>query len=137
VVPQLGQVVRMRSKTAGGDAFWGYRYRVGGRGSRRVQRGGFPSEREAKEALEWALERLRRASGTASTVTLATLVKEYLAQHDAQPETIEKLRWLLAKAVGEFGDRRLAGLRSQEIAAWRMTIAPGTVSRRPRHSGRC
>jgi hypothetical protein len=77
----------------------GYRYRVGGRGSRRVQRGGFQSERDAGEALERALERLRRANGTASTLTLATLVKEYLAQHDAQPETIEKLRWLLAKGL--------------------------------------
>jgi hypothetical protein len=47
----------------------------------------------------------------------------YLTQHDAQPETIEKLRWLLAKAVGEFGDRRLGELRSQEIAAWRMIAA--------------
>src|SRR5439155_2416930 len=72
-----------------------------------------------------ALESLRRANGTASTLTLAALVDEYLAQHDAQPETIEKLRWLLAKAVAEFGDRRLGELRSQEIAAWRMTIAAG------------
>src|SRR6266511_1507250 len=122
---QLGQVVQMKSKTAGGEPRWGYRYRVGGRGSRRVQRGGFQSERDAGEALERALERLRRANGTASTLTLATLVKEYLAQHDAQPETVEKLRWLLAKAVAEFGDRRLGDLRSQEIAAWRMTIAAG------------
>jgi hypothetical protein len=53
------------------------------------------------------------------------LVDEYLAQHDAQPETIEKLRWLLTKAVAEFGDRRLGELRSHEIAAWRMAIAPG------------
>jgi hypothetical protein len=125
VMVQLGQVVRMKSKTGGGEALWGYRYRVGGRGSRRVQRGGFQSERDAGEALERALERLRRADGTASTLTLAMLVDEYLAQHDAQPETIEKLRWLLAKAVSEFGDRRLGELRSQEIAAWRMTIAPG------------
>jgi hypothetical protein len=35
------------------------------------------------------------------------------------------MRWLLAKGVGEFGDRRLGELRSQEIAAWRMTVAPG------------
>src|SRR6266542_1525955 len=122
---QLGQVVQMKSKTAGGEPRWGYRYRVGGRGSRRVQRGGFQSERDAGEALERALERLRLANGTASTLTLATLVKEYLAQHDAQPETVEKLRWLLAKAGAEFGDRRLGDLRSQEIAAWRMTIAAG------------
>src|SRR6266498_4874727 len=122
---QLGQVVQMKSKTAGGEALWGYRYRTGGRGSRRVQRGGFMSERDAGEALERALERLRRANGTASTLTLAELVDEYLAQHDAQPETIEKLRWLLTKAVLVFGDRRLGQLRPQEIAAWRMTIPPG------------
>ena len=36
---------------------WAYRYRVGGRGSRRVQRGGFPSEQAAAEALERALDR--------------------------------------------------------------------------------
>jgi hypothetical protein len=125
VMAQLGQVVQLKSKTAGGEARWGYRCRVGERGSRRVQRGGFQSEQDAGEALERALERLRRANGTASTVTLALLVEEYLVQHDAQPETIAKLRWLLAKAVAEFGDRRLGELRSQEIAAWRMTIAPG------------
>jgi hypothetical protein len=97
---QQGQVLRMKSKAASGDALWGYRCRAGGRGSRRVQRGGFASERDADgEALERALERLRRANGTASTLTLSVLVDEYLAQHDAQPETIEKLRWLLAKAV--------------------------------------
>ena len=77
------------------------------------------------EALERALERLRRAHGTGTTLTLAGLVDVYLAQHDAQPETIDKLRWLLARAAGEFGDRRLGELRSQQIAAWRMTIASG------------
>ena len=43
----------------------------------------------------------------------------------AQAETIEKLRWLLAKPVKAFGTRRLPQLRSQEIAAWRMTIPSG------------
>jgi hypothetical protein len=123
-VAQQGQVFAMKSNGPGGTPLWGYRYRIGGRGSRRVQRGGFQSEQDAGEALERALERLRRANGTGTTLTLAGLVDAYLAQHDAQPETIEKLRWLLAKAVGEFGDRRLGELRSQEIAAWR-TIASG------------
>src|SRR6266498_3735574 len=115
----------MKSNQPDGTALWGYRYRTGGRGSGRVQRGGFCSERDARESLERALERVRRANGTGTALTLTGLVDEYLAQHDAQPETIEKLRWLLAKAVSEFGDRRLGELRSQEIAAWRMTIAPG------------
>lgn len=89
---QLGQVFRLKAAAANGDALWAYRYRTGGRGARRVQRGGFPSERDAGEALERALERLRRSSGTASGTTLAELVDEYLAQHDAQAETIQKLR---------------------------------------------
>jgi integrase len=90
-----------------------------------MQRGGFVSERDAAESLDRALDRVRGANGTGSTLTLAALVDEYLAQHDAQPETIEKLRWLLSKAVSEFGDQRLGQLRSQEIAAWRMTIPAG------------
>jgi integrase len=122
---QQGQVFRLTSSGADGRALWAYRYRVGGRGSKRVQRGGFASKQDAGEALERALERLRRANSTATTLTLAELIDEYLAQHDAQPETIEKLRWLLAKAVRAFGDRRIGELRSQEIAVWRMTIPPG------------
>jgi integrase len=122
---QQGQVLKMKSNGADGQSLWAYRYRVGGRDSRRVQRGGFVSERDAGEALERALERLRRVNGTASTLTLAELVDEYLAQHDAQPETIAKLHWLLTKAIHVFGDRRLGQLRPQEIAAWRMTISAG------------
>ncbi len=90
-----------------------------------MQRGGFRSERDASEALERALERVRRERGCGSALTLAELVDEYLAQHDGEPETVEKLRWLLTKPVKAFGARRLAELRSQEIAAWRMSIPPG------------
>jgi len=90
-----------------------------------VQRGGFASERDASEALERALERVRRERGCGSALTLRELVDEYLAQHDGEPETVEKLRWLLRKPVRAFGARRLPELRSQEIAAWRMTVPPG------------
>jgi integrase len=69
--------------------------------------------------------RLRRQKGVGSTLTLNELVEEYLAQYDAEPETIDKLCWLLAKALRTFGGRRLPELRSQEIAAWRMTVSPG------------
>ena len=50
---QEGQVFRLRG---GGDekALWAFRDRAGGRGSRRVQRGGFASQRDASEALERA-----------------------------------------------------------------------------------
>jgi integrase len=39
--------------------------------------------------------------------------------------TIEKLRWLLAKAIAALGDRRLSEHRPHKIAAWRMRIPPG------------
>ena len=43
---QQGQVFRLSGNTEE-RSVWAYRYRVGGRGSRRVQRGGFVSERDA------------------------------------------------------------------------------------------
>jgi hypothetical protein len=122
---QQGQVFELKKRAVDGRPAWAYRYRTDGAGSRRLQRGGFSSERDAAEALERALERLRRQKGVGSTLTLKELVEEYLGQDDADPETIDKLGWLLAKELPGFGGRRLPELRSQEIAAWRMTISPG------------
>jgi len=104
---------------------WAYRYRAAGRGSRRLQRGGFASEADAEAALDRELDRLRRERRVSRSLTLRELVEVYLAQHDVQPVTIEKLRWLLGKATAAFGERRLGELTSLEIAAWRMTIPAG------------
>jgi hypothetical protein len=95
---QRGQVFALKS---GGDdrTVWAYRYRIGGRGSRRMQRGGFPTEQAAIDALERALERLRQEQGLAETPPLSELVELYIAQHDVEPETLEKLSWLLSKAT--------------------------------------
>ena len=122
---QQGQVFRVRTRGSNESQRWAYRYRVGGRGSKRVQRGGFKSEQAAIEALERALERLQRERGLVEAPPLRELVDVYLAQHDGEPETVEKLRWLLGKAVGTFGHRRISHLRPAEIAAWRMTIPAG------------
>lgn len=122
---QQGQVFKLASQDGDGSVLWAYRHRQGGRGSKRVQRGGFATERDARDALERSLDKLRREDGSAKVLTLGELVEQYLAQHDAAPVTLEKLRWLLAKPVRVFGDRRLRDLRSPEIAAWRMTIPPG------------
>ncbi len=122
---QEGQVFELKSRGPNGTRLWAYRYRTGGRASRRLQRGGFASEQAAAEALERALEQLRREQGLVESPTLAEFVDVCLAQHDGEPETTEKLRWLLAKAVRVFGERRLSELRSPAIGAWRMTIPPG------------
>jgi hypothetical protein len=116
----------MKSSGAEGRELWVYRYRVGGRGSRCVQRGGFASEVDPGETLERALERLRRANGMVSTLTLVELVDEYPLQHDAEPETIEKLRWLLAKPVRVFGDHRLGQLRR---SSWERRARSGEFDR--------
>jgi integrase len=122
---QQGQLIRLKRTGRDGESTWAYRYRVGGRDSKRVQRGGFASERDAAEALERELERLRREQRVARSLTLAELVEAYLEQHDVDPVTIEKLRWLLGKAVAVFGDRPVGELRSQEVAAWRIALSSG------------
>jgi hypothetical protein len=98
---------------------------------------GFASEQDAREALERELERVRRERRIPRSVTLPELVEAYLGQHDMQPVTIAKLRWLLSKAIAVFGERRIEELTSQEIAAWRMTLAPGHRFERRRRCGRC
>jgi hypothetical protein len=125
VMSQQGQVFRLKRTGRGGEPLWAFRYRVGGRGAKRMQRGGFLSERDAAEALQRELERLRRERRVSSSLTLAELVEVYLAQHDVEPVTIEKLRWLLGKAVAAFGERSVSELRSEEIAAWRIALSPG------------
>ena len=99
VMSQQGQLIRLKRTGREGEPLWAYRYRMGGRDSKRVQRGGFASERDAAEALERELERLRRERRVARSLTVTELVEVYLAQHDVEPVTIDKLRWLLGKAV--------------------------------------
>src|SRR6266545_2499644 len=122
---QQGQVFKLKTRGGDGKPAWAYRYRVDGRGSARPQVGGFASQGEALEALQVALERLYRRNGRLGQMTLSELAEEYLAQHEAEPRTLAKLRWLLAKATSAFGDRRVVDLQSEEIGAWRATLPEG------------
>jgi integrase len=122
---QQGQTIELTRRGSDGEPLWAYRYRTGGRDSKRVQRGGFASEQDARYALAREIERLRREQRIARRLTLAELVETNLAQHDVQPVTIAKLRYLLSKATAVFGERKIGELTSQEIAAWRMNLSPG------------
>jgi hypothetical protein len=73
-VMQQGQVFELKQRSREGEPLWAYRYRVAGRGSRRVQRGGFTSEQEAATALERELDRVRRERRIPRSLTLAELV---------------------------------------------------------------
>ena len=74
---QQGQVFELKKLAVDGSPVWAYRYRTDGPGSRRLQRGGFSSERDAAEALERALERIRRQKGVGSTLTLNELFEDH------------------------------------------------------------
>lgn len=58
---QQGQVFKLGSAARDGDELWEYRYRGGGRGSKRIQKGGFASEQYLgqHEAAPVTLEKLR------------------------------------------------------------------------------
>ena len=122
---QQGQTIELTRREMDGQRLWAYRYRTGGRNSKRIQRGGFRSEADARVALERVLETHRRGRGVGRRLTLAEFVDEYLAQHEVSPVTLEKLRFLLARAVQAFGDYYLDELEPVEISAWRMTVPPG------------
>ncbi len=122
---QQGQVFRLTTVGVQATSLWAYRYRIGGREGKRVQRGGFATEQDARAALEQALEKLRRRGRIGRMPTLAEFVDEYLAQHEASTVTLGKLRFLLDRAVAAFGDYRLDELSPVEIAGWRMTIRLG------------
>lgn len=118
---QQGQVLQLRTRRADGKRLWAYRYRVDGRCSKRPQVGGYATRADAERALRRELGRLRPGA----TMTLNELVGEYLRVHQAAPSTVEKLRWLLAKATAVFGDVALGELRADEICAWRGTLPEG------------
>ncbi|HEX6026049.1 MAG TPA: tyrosine-type recombinase/integrase [Solirubrobacter sp.] len=121
---QHGQIFELKTAGPGGQRLWAYRYRLDGRGSRRIQRGGYTSADDARDALQQALTAAQRRNGRVR-VTPADLAEEYLAQHDGQPETTTKLRWLLTKSTAVFGATPLTELDAREIAAWRMTLPAG------------
>jgi integrase len=121
---QHGQIFELKTTGPSGQRLWAYRYRLDGRGSRRIQRGGYATADDAREALRRALTAAQRRKGRVR-MTLADLVEEYLAHHDGQPETTAKLRWRLTKSTEAFGTTPLTELDAREIAAWRMTLPTG------------
>jgi hypothetical protein len=121
---QYGQIFELKAAGSDGQPLWAYRYRLDGRGSRRIQRGGYVTADDARDALQRALKAAQRRKGRVR-MTLGDLAEEYLAQHDGQPETTAKLRWLLTKSTAAFGSTPLTDLEPRKIAGWRMTLPIG------------
>jgi hypothetical protein len=99
-VIQQGQVFKLKARCADGEPLWAYRYRVAGRGSARLQVGGFSTRAEAQRALQAEPARLL-PGGRSATLTLGEWVEKYLDTHQGERVTVAKLRWLARE-----GDRR-------------------------------
>ena len=60
---QQGQMFKLKARCADGEPLCAYRYRVAGRGSARLQVGGFSTRAEAQRALQnklaWLLAAVR------------------------------------------------------------------------------
>lgn len=85
---QQGQVFKLKAKGVDGEPLWAYRYRLAGRGSARVQTGGFTSRAEAQNALQNRLARLGPGERAFRT-TLAEWVEEYLQTHSGERHCLE------------------------------------------------
>jgi integrase len=121
---QQGQLFRLKTTGRDGEPLWAYRYRNGGRHSKRVQHGGFLRAGGGGG--------VRASAGAATARAAAGEIADpqrtgrgVPRQHDVEQVTIEKLRWLLSKAVSVFGERSVGELRSEEIAAWRIGLSAG------------
>jgi hypothetical protein len=123
-VIQQGQVFKLKARGTDGEPLWAYRYRAAGRGSSRLQMGGFATRAEAQRGLQNKLGRLW-PGGRPATLTLGEWVEEYLDAHQGERVTVAKLRWLLGKATAELGEVRLAELSPEQVCAWRLTVPEG------------
>jgi len=116
---QRGQVYKL----AGGS--WAYRFRD--EEGRRRQVGGLRTKGEASAGLALALDTARRGgNGLSRDLTVAEAIERYLAQHDVDPATTNKLERQLRQAKAAFGERDLSSLRADELGAWRKRLSPGS-----------
>lgn len=117
---QRGQLFKLDGGT------WAFRW-YDENGSRR-QRGGFPTRSDAAKQLEQVLRRVRGLDEPEPRrLTLQELVDEYLAQHQAEENTIATLRARLKHATQAFGQLPLDRLTVPEIGAWRKRLSPGSA----------
>jgi integrase len=112
---QRGQVYRLKNGT------WAYRYRDR-RTDKKPQVGGFPTKAAASAALNETLAAMRAGRPLKEDVTFDDLCDRYLAAHDADLLTINRLAAQLKRARADFGPRGIGSLRPDELAAWRRNL---------------
>lgn len=104
---------------------WAYRFTTA---AGRQQRGGFPTQRSAAEALDEARDDARQpgAERRRSDLLVGDLCDLFLAQYDAAPATVRKVRSHLNQLRREFKGRTVASLEPYELAAFRLKLSAGS-----------
>ncbi len=108
-----------------GSRGWGCRW-YDASGIRRFK-GGFRTKAEASAHLDERLVEARQGTLYEPRLSYADLVDRFLAAYEAAPNTVERMKHMLAKSVTEFGARQLRDLRPDEIQTWRKSMSPGTA----------
>jgi integrase len=116
---------KQRGQTVKRGTTWGARF-YDETGIRR-SRGGFATKSEARTWVDRKVdevEALRSGErvAPAEIPTVSELVTQFLATHEVDPATTDKLRYELNHATRAFGDKRLDQLRTPDLAAWRATL---------------
>jgi integrase len=120
---QTGSVVK-RSKRN-----YGARY-YDDQGVRKYQ-GGFETQTAAESWLRTKVDEvLARKRGDlphpGELPTVDQLIDSFLATHEVDPATLNKLKYELAHARRKFGTARIDELRPLELSEWRTTLPPRT-----------
>src|SRR5919106_5296320 len=116
---------RQRGQTIRRGKSWGARYYD--ESGVRTFRGGFATRTEAREWVDRKVdevEALRSGERLSPSAipTVAELVEQFLATHEVDPATTDKLRYELKHATRAFGDKRIDQLRTPDLAAWRSKL---------------
>jgi integrase len=116
---------RQRGQTVKRGCLWGARW-YDEAGTRRFK-GGFQTRSDARAWVHrkvGEVEALRRGDVPApvDVPTVAELVDRFLAAHEVDPATTEKMRVQLKHATRAFGEMRLDRLTTADLAAWRPTL---------------
>lgn len=93
---------------------------------KRRSKGGFRTKTEAVAFLDERLKEQRLGHLYRPTLLMSEVTARFMATYAKAPSTIERMRYMLRLVDRDFGDRRVADIRPEEIDAWRAGLREGT-----------
>jgi integrase len=115
---QQGQVKKVKGGT------WSYRYYDAD--GKRKQVGGFETRDKARAAVKAKLTEMK-GPAPPRVLTLQQLADEFLAVHQAEPNSLAMLGYALRHSTAAFGDVGIDSLQVAELLTWRKRM-PGSTA---------